>query len=52
MERVNASGTLYLTHTTVNGQAALRFAIGSPQTQRRHVAAAWEALSAPAQTPG
>jgi aromatic-L-amino-acid/L-tryptophan decarboxylase len=47
MERVNASGALYLTHTTVNSQAALRFAIGSPQTQRRHVAAAWAALSAP-----
>lgn len=47
MERVNASGALYLTHTTVNGQAALRFAIGSPQTQRRHVAAAWAALSSP-----
>jgi aromatic-L-amino-acid/L-tryptophan decarboxylase len=44
MERVNASGALYLTHTTVNGQMALRFAIGSPQTQRRHVEAAWAAL--------
>jgi aromatic-L-amino-acid decarboxylase len=45
MERVNASGQLYLTHTAVNGQVALRFAIGSPQTQRRHVEAAWAALS-------
>ncbi len=46
MERVNAGGRLYLTHTAVNGQVALRFAIGSPQTQRRHVEAAWAALSA------
>jgi aromatic-L-amino-acid decarboxylase len=45
MERVNASGELYLTHTTVNGALALRMAIGSPQTQRRHMAAAWAALS-------
>jgi aromatic-L-amino-acid decarboxylase len=46
MKRVNASGDLYLTHTVVNGQAALRLAIGSPSTERRHVEAAWAALSA------
>jgi aromatic-L-amino-acid decarboxylase len=48
MERVNASGDLYLTHTTVNGILALRMAIGSPQTELRHVEAAWAALSAEA----
>jgi aromatic-L-amino-acid/L-tryptophan decarboxylase len=47
MERVNRSGAAYLTHTVVDGKAALRFAIGSPQTQRRHVEGAWAALSAP-----
>ena len=46
MERVNASGRLYLTHTVVNGAVALRLAIGSPQTRRHHVEAAWAALSA------
>jgi aromatic-L-amino-acid decarboxylase len=46
MERVNAGGRLYLTHTAVNGQVVLRFAIGSPQTQRRHIEAAWAELSA------
>ena len=46
MDRVNGSGELYLTHTVVNGAVALRMAIGSPQTQRRHVQAAWSALSA------
>jgi aromatic-L-amino-acid decarboxylase len=45
MEHVNASGQLYLTHTVVNGAVALRFAVGSPQTQRRHVEAAWAVLS-------
>ena len=50
MDLVNASGAIYLTHTTVNGQVALRFAIGSPQTERRHVAAAWAALSSGAPT--
>jgi aromatic-L-amino-acid decarboxylase len=46
MHRVNASGELYLTHTVVDGRAVLRLAIGSPQTERRHVEAAWSALQA------
>jgi len=45
MRRVNASGELYLTHTAVNGGTALRMSIGSPWTERRHVEAAWAALS-------
>ncbi|MGI8760510.1 MAG: pyridoxal-dependent decarboxylase [Jatrophihabitantaceae bacterium] len=47
MQRVNSSGELYLTHTTVNGQLALRIAIGATLTERRHVQAAWHALSTP-----
>jgi aromatic-L-amino-acid/L-tryptophan decarboxylase len=46
MERVNASGQLFLTHTVVNGAVALRMAIGSRLTERHHVEAAWQALSA------
>ena len=45
MNRVNASGTMYLTHTVVDGDAALRMAIGSPATELRHVEAAWRELS-------
>jgi aromatic-L-amino-acid decarboxylase len=45
MRRVNESGQAYLTHTSVNGQAALRLAIGSPLTEQRHVDAVWELLS-------
>lgn len=45
MERVNASGRMYLTHGVVNGAVMLRLAIGSPWTERRHVEAAWEQLS-------
>jgi aromatic-L-amino-acid/L-tryptophan decarboxylase len=48
MHHVNASGELYLTHTSVNGQQALRLAIGGARTQRRHVRAAWIALAAAA----
>jgi aromatic-L-amino-acid decarboxylase len=45
MERVNGSGELYLTHTEVLGKLALRMAIGSTLTERRHVQSAWKALS-------
>jgi aromatic-L-amino-acid/L-tryptophan decarboxylase len=45
MEQVNSSGELYLTHTAVNGQVALRMAIGSVLTRRQHVEAAWQALA-------
>ncbi|HEX8079765.1 MAG TPA: pyridoxal-dependent decarboxylase [Jatrophihabitans sp.] len=42
---VNASGQAYLTHTEVNGRFAIRMAIGSVLTERRHVQAAWQAIS-------
>lgn len=46
MERVNASGAAYLTHTVVRGRFALRLAIGSPRTQLSHVDAVFDALVA------
>jgi aromatic-L-amino-acid/L-tryptophan decarboxylase len=46
MDRVNTSGEMYLTHAIVNGQVALRLAIGATLTERRHVQAAWALLSA------
>jgi aromatic-L-amino-acid decarboxylase len=45
MHRINQSGEAYLTHTSVNGQAALRVAIGAPLTEQRHVDALWQQLS-------
>ncbi len=45
MRQLNESGELYLTHTVVDGRAALRLAIGATLTERRHVEAAWAALS-------
>jgi aromatic-L-amino-acid decarboxylase len=45
MHKINASGAAYLTHTVVDGRAALRLAIGSPLTERRHVEAVWKLLS-------
>lgn len=44
LSAVNASGQAYLTHTLVNGRFAIRMAIGSVLTERRHVQAAWQAI--------
>jgi len=48
VERLNASGELYLTGTRVNGRYAARLAIGAPTTTRRHVEAAWSRIAAAA----
>lgn len=48
MQRVNATGKLYLTHTKLGDRIALRMSIGQRATQRRHVEAAWAALKAAA----
>ncbi len=42
MERLNQSGTLYLTHTRLNGQFALRFCVGQTTTTLKHVERAWQ----------
>jgi aromatic-L-amino-acid decarboxylase len=44
LERVNASGRVYLSHTKLNGRFVLRLAIGNIRTERRHVAMAWDLL--------
>jgi aromatic-L-amino-acid decarboxylase len=48
LERLNASGELYLTHTKLSGRTVLRMAIGGTWTERRHVEAAWNAIRAAA----
>lgn len=48
MERVNAGGDAYLSHTTLNGRYTLRLAIGNIRTDRVHIDAAWTALRAAA----
>jgi aromatic-L-amino-acid decarboxylase len=44
LARVNAAGTVHLTHTTVGGKYAIRVAIGSFRTERRHVDKVWRLL--------
>jgi aromatic-L-amino-acid decarboxylase len=44
LTRLNNSGRLYLTHTTLNGKYTLRFCVGQTNTQRRHVENAWKEI--------
>jgi aromatic-L-amino-acid decarboxylase len=44
LDRVNASGTAYLSHTKLGGRYVLRLAIGNLRTEPRHVENAWRLL--------
>ena len=44
LERLNASGRLYLTHTRLNDRYTLRMCIGQTYTEERHVRAAWDLI--------
>jgi aromatic-L-amino-acid/L-tryptophan decarboxylase len=44
LERLNASGRLYLTHTKLNDQYVLRLCVGQTHTERRHVEQAWQQI--------
>ena len=44
LDRVNATGEAFLTHTRLRGRVVLRLAIGNVKTQEAHVARAWELL--------
>ena len=44
LERVNASGRVYLSHTKLGDAYTLRLAIGNLRTERRHVSEAWRLL--------
>lgn len=44
MERVNAGGKAYLSHTKIDGKYMLRLAIGNIRTGREHITLAWNEL--------
>jgi aromatic-L-amino-acid decarboxylase len=48
LERVNATGRVFLSHTQLHGRYALRAAIGNAATSAEHVDRAWELLRAAA----
>lgn len=50
MERLNASGDLFLTHTKLDGKFTLRLCIGQTNTEERHVERAWQRIQEEAGT--
>jgi aromatic-L-amino-acid decarboxylase len=44
LDRVNASGEVFLSHTKLNGRYTLRLAIGNLHTEEVHVQRAWTLL--------
>jgi aromatic-L-amino-acid decarboxylase len=44
LDRVNAEGTAYISHTVLREGYALRVAIGNIRTEERHIRALWSAL--------
>ncbi len=44
LERLNQSGNLYLTHTTLKNQYVLRFCVGQTHTEEHHVYQAWQQI--------
>jgi aromatic-L-amino-acid decarboxylase len=51
MEAVNASGIAYLSHTRVEGRAAIRWAVGSWRTREADIDRTWDALTEVAARP-
>jgi aromatic-L-amino-acid/L-tryptophan decarboxylase len=44
LDKVNGSGSMYLSHTKLDGKLTLRMSIAQTNTERRHVQGAWEAI--------
>jgi aromatic-L-amino-acid decarboxylase len=44
MDRLNQSGDLYLTHTSMHDQLTLRLCVGQTNTEFRHVERAWQRI--------
>jgi aromatic-L-amino-acid decarboxylase len=49
MDRLNAEGHLYLTHSKINGKFTLRLCVGQTNTELRHVESAWRSIQAVAE---
>jgi aromatic-L-amino-acid decarboxylase len=46
IEAANATGEALFTRTVLDGRSVLRFSIGARTTERHHVEAAWQLLTA------
>ena len=45
LEKVNASGRIYLTHTSLRGRFTIRLVVGQRTTAERHVREAWDIIT-------
>lgn len=45
MKMVNADGSIFISHTELDGRYVLRVAIGNLKTTREHIAAAWRLIT-------
>ncbi|XP_076894820.1 phenylacetaldehyde synthase-like isoform X2 [Bidens hawaiensis] len=44
LDAVNSSGKIFISHTVLSGKYVLRFVVGAPLTEERHIIAAWKLL--------
>lgn len=44
LDALNASGTMFLTHTKLDGKFTMRLSVGQSHTRREHVRRAWELI--------
>ena len=51
MQRLNSSGKLFLSHTKLKGQFAMRICIGQTYTEEEHIRAAWQQIQQHATQP-
>jgi aromatic-L-amino-acid decarboxylase len=49
LERINASGRVFLTHTTLRGKYAILLVVGQRTTAERHVREAWDIIRSSAE---
>jgi len=45
LERINAAGPVFVTHTTLRGKYTVRLVVGQRTTQERHIRGAWDVIS-------
>jgi glutamate/tyrosine decarboxylase-like PLP-dependent enzyme len=48
LDRVNAAGPVFLTHTALRGKFTVRFVVGQRTTEERHIRGAWDIVTAAA----
>ena len=51
LDRLNGSGRLYLTHTSLAGRFTLRLCVGQTNTEARHVEEGWRRIREAAKEP-